>query len=117
ITGGEVSAPRAEQTVDGPWPGWKASALALAGYLVAVVVATWPVLGSFTTAIPGPLSDPLQHFWILHWSRASLLGGTSPYLCPDIQYPVGAPLGLFSPMHLETALYTALGTALANEVL
>ena len=78
MTGGAAPASPSENVVDGPWPGWKASVLALAGYLVAVAVATWPVFGTFTSAVPGPPSDPLQHFWIIHWSLACLLTGKTP---------------------------------------
>ena len=100
----------------GRWPGWGVSALALGVYVAAVGVATWPVFGSFTTAFPGPPGDPLQHLWIMRWSRACLLAGRAPFFCPDIQYPVGAPLGLFSPLNLLTLIYTALEPFVGSEV-
>lgn len=105
-------------TPTGPrWPGWGTTLLALAGYTGALAVATRPVFTTFTTALPGPLGDPLQHLWIIRWSRSCLLAGRPPFFCPDVQIPVGAPLGLFSPMTLQTALFTALGSVLRNEVL
>jgi len=106
-----------EGTAAGRWPGWGTSLLALAAYAGALSAATWPVFKTFASALPGPPNDALQHLWIMRWSRACLLEGRSPFLCRDIQIPVGAPLGLFSPMVLQTAIYTALGSVARNDLL
>ncbi len=98
-------------------PGWSTMVLALAVYAGALAIATWPAFKGLSQTLPGPLNDPLQHLWIIRWCRACLLGGRSPYLCPDIQYPVGAPLGLFSPMTVPTAIYLVLATITNNDIL
>ena len=71
------------------WPGWGTSALALAAYAGGGGGRDLAGLRPFDTALPGPPGDPLQHLWIIRWSRACLLEGRSPFFCPDIQFPVG----------------------------
>jgi hypothetical protein len=85
--------------------GWKAVLLATVAYVAAVCVTTYPFVLSFTKGIPGSLFDPLHHLWIMRWYKTCLLEWRSPVVCPDLQYPVGAPLGNFSTMHMQAILY------------
>src|SRR5262249_55588964 len=63
------------------------------------------------------LGDPLQNLWIMHWFKSCLLEGRWPLVSPDVHYPVGSPLGYYSPMPLVTGLYLALSAAIPNDVL
>lgn len=94
------------------WWGWGGAAL---GYFVAASVATWPVLGRFGIEIPGELTDPLEHLWIMRWLRTCLLAGQNPLFCPAIQAPVGVPLGAFPTLHLQTILYILLRLVTDND--
>src|ERR1700686_3994668 len=59
----------------------------------------------------------MQALWVMRWYKDSLLHGHSPLLCPDLQFPVGAPLGNFSPLHFQGLLYLPLSLFKANDVL
>src|SRR5262245_50548933 len=69
-------------------------------YAACAAIGTWPQCLNFTSELPS-LSDPLQHLWVMRWYKTCLLEGRLPILCPDIQYPTGAPLGNFSPLHVQ----------------
>ncbi|MFB3853916.1 MAG: hypothetical protein ACE148_08850 [Vicinamibacterales bacterium] len=54
------------------------TAIALAGFVIAAVVMTWPVASRLRSGIPMDLGDPLLNSWILAWGgeRAMrILGG------------------------------------------
>src|SRR5690606_34569742 len=85
--------------------GWRAVLLATIAYIAAVCVTTYPFVLSFTRGIPGSLFDPMHHLWIMRWYKTCLLEWKSPVMCPELQYPVGAPLGNFSTMHMQAILY------------
>jgi hypothetical protein len=53
----------------------------------------------------------------MRWYKTCLLEGRSIVLCPEIQYPTGAPLGCFSPLHFQGLLYIPLSLLIANDVL
>jgi hypothetical protein len=98
--------------------GGKTVALVAAFYIGCVAVATYPMVATFGSRLPGFLPlDPLQHLWIMRWYRACLLEGRSPLLCPEIHYPTGAPLGNFSPLLLQAMLYLPLSALFRNDVL
>lgn len=97
--------------------GWRTVALVALAYVACVLVATYPVVRTFGSALPGSLLDPLQHLWILRWYKSCLLEGRSPLLCPEIQYPIGAPIGNFSPLHFQALLFIPLSMLLGNDVL
>jgi hypothetical protein len=90
---------------DAPGLGWRAVLLATIAYVAAVCVTTYPFVLSFTKGIPGSLFDPMHHLWIMRWYKTCLLEWKSPVMCPELQYPVGAPLGNFSTMHMQAILY------------
>jgi len=94
------------------WLVWSSAAL---GYFVMVCLATWPVVTRFGSEIPGELTDPLEHLWIMRWLRSCLIEGRNPLFCPSIQAPVGVPLGYFPTLHLQTALYIALRLMTGND--
>jgi hypothetical protein len=79
-------------------------------------VATYPVVLKFGDSIPGQLSDPLEHLWIMRWSESCLKAGRLPFFCPALNYPTGVPLGYFPTMHLPTAGFLALGLVTDNDV-
>lgn len=97
-------------------PGWK-SVLAAAGlYAVCAAAATYPHVRAMGSALPSG-GDPPQHLWILQWYRSCLLAGRNPLFCPELQYPIGAPLGNFSPLHLQAVLYLPLSALGLGDVL
>ena len=104
---GEPSTPRL---------GWKAVAIAGVLYAICASLATWPRILWFQTALP-TLGDPLQHLWIMRWYKTCLLEWRSVVICSEIQYPIGAPLGCFSPLHFQSLLYIPLSFAIKNDVL
>ncbi|WP_152050701.1 hypothetical protein [Tautonia marina] len=85
-------------------------------YLVAIAGATWPFVKTFTTRLPST-GDPLQHLWVMRWYKQCLIEGRSPLVCPDLQYPVGAPIGNFSPLHVQSLIYLVISTISDNDVL
>ncbi|MBX6311629.1 MAG: hypothetical protein IRY99_01700 [Isosphaeraceae bacterium] len=86
-------------------------------YATLIALATFPLLLSLPSTLPGSLTDPLQHLWILRWYKTCLCEGRWPLLCPEIQHPVGAPLGNFSPLHWQALLYLPLSTLFRNDAL
>jgi hypothetical protein len=86
----------------------------VAFHAAAVAVATYPAIPRFRSAIPEN-PDAWQHLWIMHWYKTCLLEGRSPYFCPEIQYPVGAPLGNFSPLHFQSLLFVPLSFVIASD--
>ncbi len=98
-------APDARGSAAPPRLGWRAVSLATIGYIAAVCVATYPFALSFTKGVAGSLFDPLHHLWIMRWYKSCLLEWRSPVMCPELQYPVGAPLGNFATMHMQAILY------------
>ena len=83
---------------------------------VALAVATYPTITSFTRSLPGQ-QDSFQHLWIMRWYKSCLLEGRSPFFCPDIQYPAGSPFGSFSPLHLQALVYIPLSFVIKNDAL
>jgi hypothetical protein len=97
-------------------PGWRTVAIVAAVYVAFVSLATWPRILGFRSTLPS-LGDPLQHLWIMRWYKTCLLEGRSIVVCPEIQYPVGAPLGTFSPLHFQSLLFIPLSLAFDQDVL
>lgn len=93
-----------------PW--LRAAAL----YAVATVAATWPYALTLRSRLPS-LVDPLQHLWLMRWYRACLAEGRLPLVCDEIQYPLGAPIGNFSPLHLQGLLFLGLNFFIDNDLL
>jgi len=85
-------------------------------YLGTLGVIGFRVFGRFADTLPATLADPLQHLWILRWYESCLKLGRSPFLAPDVMFPVGAPLGLFSPLHLQALLWNLVGWALPSDI-
>src|SRR5579871_47659 len=86
-------------------------------YGACVFCATYPALLTPATRLAGSRCDPLQGLWLMRWYKDCLLHGHSPLRCDAIQYPVGAPLGNFSPLHFQTLLYLFLSLFTANDIL
>ena len=91
-------------------------AVTTAFYLVCLAIATWPRVLSFRSCLPERF-DSLQHLWIMRWYKTCLLEGRPVFVCPEIQHPIGAPLGNFSSLHLQALLYLPLSLATANDAL
>ena len=99
-----------------PRLGWKAVTITAVFYLVCVSIATWPRMLWFRSSLPDRY-DALQHLWIMRWYKTCLLEGRSVFVCPELQYPIGAPLGNFSSLHLQALLYFPLSLVIANDVI
>ncbi|HEV3167359.1 MAG TPA: hypothetical protein VGZ22_25340 [Isosphaeraceae bacterium] len=99
-----------------PRPGARTFAALVAFYLVAIAIATYPAVTTLGSRLPN-LGDPLTHLWTMKWYKACLVEGKSAFRSPDIQYPVGAPLGLFPPMQLQTLVYIPLSSIFQNDIL
>lgn len=97
--------------------GWTTCIGVVAFYVGCVGAATYPFFLTFRSKLVPSLFDPLQHLWIMRWYKICLLEGRSPILCPEVQYPVGAPLGNYSPLHLQALLYLPLSLVFENDVL
>jgi hypothetical protein len=99
-----------------PRLGWKPVALATLFYLAVITIATWPLMLWFRSALPERY-DSLQHLWVMRWYKTCLLEGRSVFHCPEIQHPIGAPLGNFSSLHLQALLYFPLSLAITNDTI
>jgi hypothetical protein len=99
------------------FPGYKASGVAVVFYVACLAAATYPMVRNLATAVPRDLADPLMHLWVMRWYKSSLLGGHLPFYCPHLQYPAGAPLGYFSPMHLQSLIYLPISLITNNDAL
>src|SRR4051812_4861618 len=86
-------------------------------YVVISAYVSYPLMRTMSTTLCGSLFDPLQHLWIMKWYRTCLLEGRSPLICPELQYPTGAPIGNFSPLHLQSLVFVPLSLALGNDAL
>ncbi len=96
--------------------GWKSFLAILALHTAALACATYPMVLNLGTKLPEAF-DSLQHLWLMRWYRSCLWEGKSIFLCPQIQYPVGASLGSFSPLHLQSLLFLPLSIVLGNDIL
>ena len=85
-------------------------------YTAAAVLATWPFVLSWADTLPAP-GDSAQHLWIMNWNKRCLLEGKSPFFCAQLQYPIGVPLGAFSPLHVQSALFVPISLLTHNDVL
>lgn len=85
-------------------------------YFACASAATYPVILTFGSRMPGQLTDPLEHLWLMRWSRSCLLEGRSPFFCPSLNAPTGVPLGYFPTLHVQTLGYLALRLITENDV-
>ncbi|WP_435005259.1 hypothetical protein P12x_003154 [Tundrisphaera lichenicola] len=97
-------------------PGWKTLTIVGIFYLGCLGVATWPAFATFGSTLPSRV-DPLAHIWTMRWNKDCLLHGRLPFVCPGIQYPVGASLGTLPPMHFQTLLFVPLSLVFGNDIL
>jgi hypothetical protein len=97
--------------------GWKAIVGVLALYAACLVALTYPLIWTLGSTLPDSDFDPMQHLWIMRWYRACALEWRWPAFCPEVQYPVGAPLGNFSPLYLQSALFIPLSIVVRNDLL
>ncbi len=96
-------------------PGWRATAAATILYALGLAAATFPYVGKMATDLP-TVGDPPQHVWIMRWYRLCLLEGRSPLICPELQFPTGAPLSGFSPLQFQAALFVPLSLVIHNDI-
>lgn len=67
--------------------------LALALYLAATVIFTWPLAANLTTAIPGDSFDGWQNYWNQWWIKQALIDRIANPLVTDLLYsPTGVSL-------------------------
>lgn len=88
----------------------------LLAYVACLTAATYPRVLHLASGLPA-VPDPVTHLWTLRWYRTCLLEGKSVFFLPDIQAPVGAPLGLVPPLHLQAIMYVPLSLVISNDVL
>lgn len=87
-------------------------------YAACLIAATWPAALTWRSRLAvGDPTDPLMHLRQMRWYRACLTGWTSPLFCPDLQRPLGSPLGLYSPLQLQTLGYLGLSLITKNDTL
>jgi hypothetical protein len=108
-----------DPTVDDSGPpdgrlGWRGLGLILALQAASLAVATWPEVLKYQTGVPCN-EDVYQHLWVMRWYKTCLLEGRSVFFCPELQHPVGAPLGYFSPLHLQSLLFVPLSLLTDND--
>lgn len=90
--------------------------LVVASYLACASAATFPVVLTFGSRLPGQLTDPLEHLWLMRWSTTCLLEGRSPFYCPELNAPTGVPLGYFPTMHVQTLAFVVLGLITDSDI-
>ncbi len=112
----EVSEPRAPEGRFRPFGVLRTLGLLVALYSACLAVATYPTIWTLRTNLP-TIVDPLVHIWTMRWNQACLLQGKLPTICPELQYPVGAPLGYLPPMQLQTLMFMVLSPILHNDIL
>ena len=76
--------------------GGKAMVLIVAFHAAAAAIATYPAVLVFRSALPAN-PDAWQHLWSMRWYKTCLLEGRPVFLCPELQYPVGAPWATSPP--------------------
>ncbi len=91
--------------------------LVAASYAAALAVATLPAFLTFTGRVIGHIGDPLMYFFLMRWSKASLLNGQSPFFHDGMHYPFGVPLGFFPPLHFQSLVYLLLSPFQVTDVL
>jgi hypothetical protein len=101
---------------DGGRLGWRGLVLILALHALGVSVATYPSVLSLHSDLP-EANDTLQHLWVMRWYKACVSEGRWPLVCPEIQHPTGAPLGNFTPLHLQSLLFLPLRLLARSDVL
>ncbi len=92
------------------WPSnrgrWFLTILAICTlYPSGIAVGTTPRVWHIHDDLPLSRIDPLQAITVMRWYKACLFAFRSPLINPSLQYPVGAPIGNFSPLHLQALLY------------
>jgi hypothetical protein len=97
-------------------PGRKVLAVVLAFYFLVAAVATFPMILSIRSAVASNV-DPVMHLTIMRWYKTCLFEGRSPFRFDEIQHPLGAPIGNFPPMVLQTVAYIALSSVIDNDIL
>jgi hypothetical protein len=112
VSGGE---PGARSTPRG-LGAWRSFALLFVFYLTCYIAATFPAVLSFSSRLPSP-NDPLQHLWIMRWYQQCVCSGRLPFECPRLQYPVGASLGAFSPLIIQSLGFVILSSIVHNDIL
>ena len=97
--------------------GWKTPLVVLLLYGLAIAIATYPRISLMGDTLPGTRVDPLNHICVMKWYKACLLEGKSYVHNPGLQYPVGFPMALNSPMILQASLFLPLSLASVDDYL
>jgi hypothetical protein len=99
-----------------PRLGARTVAIAAVFLAVCASIATWPRVLTLRWALPDQY-DALQHLWIMRWYKTCFLERRLVFRCPEIQFPIGAPLGNFSALHLQALFYFPLSLVIDNDVI
>lgn len=77
-------------------------------YFLLALIATWPIGGTFGTAVPGSEGDVWVHLWTFRWVRDSLAAGEG-FLYTDLLYgPDGVSLATHNFAWFHIALWIPL---------
>ncbi len=99
---------------EGRWPGaWTLVGVALL-YVACIAIATYPTIAQLGSRLPS-LGDPCEHLWVMRRYKSCLMESRNPFYCPEIQYPVGVPLGYFPPLLLPSLQYLILSKFIIND--
>lgn len=79
--------------------------LPLGLYALLALLATYPLVRQFGTALPSDGGDALQNYWNYWWTGRALAAGENPYWTPYLYAPYGAPLYLHT-LNLFNGLLT-----------
>ncbi len=81
--------------------------IVLLGYCLLAIIATYPLIGHFTTHVPSGAGDAAQDLWEKIWNLdhvyRSLLAGKSPFFSAQLYTPNGASL-YFHPLSITNAI-------------
>jgi hypothetical protein len=76
---------------------WKLHLIVFTGYVLLVVLLTWPTASHLTTHFPGDGGDDPAIAWNLWWIKYSLLNEPqNPFFCNFMFYPVGINLAFYT---------------------
>jgi hypothetical protein len=96
--------------------GWKALVVIVAFHAAALAIATHPAVWDFRWGMAAT-PDAWVHVWTLRWYKTCIQEQRSILVCPEIQYPIGAPLSSLSPMHFQALIYLPLSCVIASDTL
>lgn len=96
--------------------GWRASGFTLTLHTLGLAVATWPLIRTFPFQMPLH-EDSLGSLWLFRWYKACLFEGQSVWFCKEVLHPAGVPMGSYTPMYLQSLIFSFLSTIIHDDVI